>query len=228
MKSTKPTPVKHGKSRILLIDDHPILCEGLAQRINQEPDLSVCGIVGSAREALRSIPILKPDCAMVDISLKDGNGIELVKDVRAQFPELATLVLSMHDESLYAERVIRAGARGYIMKREAPETLIKAIRQVLRGNTYLSEEMTRSMLSRVGTGSKENKELGTASFTDRELEVYQMIGAGRATREIATSLNLSVKTIATHRENIKHKLNLQTSTELVRHAVHWAQTQGAA
>src|ERR1043166_1856569 len=121
MKPNRPAHVKMGKSRILLIDDHPILCEGLAQRINQEPDLNVCGIVGSAREAMRAIPTLKPDCAMVDISLKDGNGIDLVKNIRAQFPELAALVLSMHDESLYAESAIRAGARGYIMKRESPD-----------------------------------------------------------------------------------------------------------
>src|SRR5690242_9697186 len=132
MKTSKPSTFKNAKARILLVDDHPILSEGLAQRINQESDMTVCGMAASVKEALQSIPSLKPDCATVDISLKDGNGIDLVKDMRAQWPNIAALILSMHDESLYAERAIRAGARGYIMKQESPEKLIKAIRHVLR------------------------------------------------------------------------------------------------
>jgi DNA-binding NarL/FixJ family response regulator len=214
---------RKGKARILVIDDHPIFSEGLTDRINQEPDLTVCSSVTNCREAPDAVRNHRPDCVTVDVSLPDGNGIDLVRDLHAQFPSLPVLVLSMHDESLYAERAISAGAHGYIMKRETPAELIKALHQVLDGDTYLSEKMTGNVLSRLGRATREKKEMGVGTLTSRESEIYRMIGTGAGTSEIASALRLSVKTIATHRENIKRKLNVQSATELVRHAVHSAQ-----
>ncbi|HVM62772.1 MAG TPA: response regulator transcription factor [Verrucomicrobiae bacterium] len=210
------------KYRVLLVDDHPILCEGLSQRINSESDLEVCGQVRDARDALGAIEKLQPHVAIVDIALGEGNGVELLKDMKIRFPHLPALVLSMHDEALYAERVLRAGARGYVMKQEQPEVLLRAIRQVLGGELYLSDRVKNGIVNRLG-GSPRVEDASTmvGRLSDRELEVFQMIGDGFATHEIAERLHLSMKTVASHRENIKKKLRLTTGEQLARFAIHW-------
>jgi DNA-binding NarL/FixJ family response regulator len=207
---------------LLLVDDHPILSEGVAQRINGEPDLAVCAQAPNAPAALEAIETYQPDLAIIDISLTGTSGIELLKDIQVRFPKLPVLVLSMHDEKLYAERCLRAGARAYLMKQERPEVLIRAIRQVLRGQIYLSERITTSIVNRIG-GQVPKGEISSPvlDLSDRELEIFQWMGEGFGTREIAKRLHLSVKTVASHREHIKQKLNLQTGEELIRFAIHW-------
>ena len=218
----KQPGASEGKRRVLLVDDHPVLCEGLAQRINEEPDLEVCGQARDAHAALDAIEKLRPDIAIVDISLGEGSGVELVKDVKVRHPNLPTLVLSMHDESLYAERSLHAGAKGYVMKQEQTAVLLNAIRQVLLGQVYLSEKVKNSIVNRLGGNVPEGKITSVAhKLSDRELEVFQLIGDGYATHEIARRLHLSTKTVASHREHIKLKLNLRTGEELARFAIHW-------
>ena len=219
---TKPSSAKAialKTSKILVVDDHPILREGLAQLIDQQKDLSVCGQFAEADHAFDAIGALKPNLALVDISLKGGSGIELLKNIKANYPKLLVLVLSMHDESLYAERVLRAGASGYIMKQEAAEKILEAIRKVLAGEVYLSEKMrTKVMHHLVGGRAQANGSL-MERLSNRELEVFGLIGQGRGTREIAEQLHLSVKTIESHRAHIKEKLNLKNATELVHRAI---------
>jgi len=210
------------KHKIMIVDDHPIMREGIARRISSESDMMVCFEAESAQEALQLIEKQDLDLVLLDISLEASSGLDVLKDLRTRFPELHTLILSMHEESLYAERALRAGARGYIMKGASPETLIQAIRQVLAGEIYLSESMTKTALARIGNGK--HSPYTIEDLSDRELEVFQLIGRGFGTREIATALHLSVKTIASHRENMKLKLNLKSSSALVQHAIHWAQT----
>jgi len=205
--------------RIMLVDDHPVMRQGLVQLINQEPDLSICGQYEDAATAFAAIPTLNPDLAIIDLSLKGSSGLELVKSSRASFPKLRLLVLSMHDETLYAERVLRAGAAGYIMKEEATENVLAAIRQVLGGGVYLSEKMSAKLMHQwVGTSPRSG---GSAleRLSDRELEVFGLIGQGKATREIAQHLRLSIKTVESHRAHIKEKLNLKDANELVHTAV---------
>jgi len=210
------------KQRVLLVDDHPVVCEGLAQRINGEPDLKVCGQARDAHAALEAIEKLRPHIAVVDIGLGEGNGIELIKDVKVRFPQLPTLVLSMHDEALYAERSLHAGAKGYVMKQQETDILLQAIRQVLRGKVYLSEKVRDAIVNRMGGNVTEDKVTSLAQrLSNRELEVFQLIGDGYATHEIARRLHLSNKTVASHREHIKLKLNLRTGEELARFAIHW-------
>lgn len=219
MKSGLRKPVDSGKRRIFVVDDHPIVRQGLAQLINSEPDLVVCGQGEDAYGSLRAIKEAKPDLALVDVSLKDSDGIELLKELRAAAPELPVLILSMHDESLYAERALRAGARGYIMKQEAPQTLLSAVRKVLSGEVYVSDRMGATLLQRIVGGKKPGGDLPMDRLTDRELEVFGMIGAGQSMKEIADKLCLSVKTVEAHREHIKEKLNLKNSAELLRFAI---------
>jgi len=207
--------------RIMIVEDHPIFRLGLAELINQEPDLFVCGEAEDVSGALNRIPDLAPDLVVVDISLKGRNGIELIKEAVRLHKGLQLLVLSMHDESLYAERALVAGARGYIMKQEASDSIVKAIRTVLSGKLYASEDILSGLLNRLVTRPDLQDRPAIESLTDRELEVMGLIGQGRATREIADTLNLSVKTIGTYRERIKEKLNLKHGAELVRFAVHW-------
>jgi DNA-binding NarL/FixJ family response regulator len=210
------------RQRVLLVDDHPIICEGLAQKINGEADLMVCGQVSDARSALEAIEKLQPHVAVVDLALGGDNGIELIKDIKVRHPHLPALVLSMHDEALYAERSLHAGAKGYVMKQEDTAILLQAIRQVLRGQVYLSERVKDAIVNRLGGNQPEGKTISLAQrLSDRELEVFQLIGDGYATHEIAEHLHLSIKTVATHRENIKRKLNLKSSEELGRSAIHW-------
>lgn len=226
---TKPQPgLRKGKIRVLLVDDHPVLRRGLAQLINQESDMMVCGEAEEATKAFEAVGTLNPDVAVVDISLKRGNGIELVKNVKARFPTLAMLVLSMHDETLYAERALRAGALGYIMKEEATEQVLVAIRRVVNGEIFLSERMKSRMLQQLASGRGKVVVSPIEQLTDRELEVFRLIGEGRSTRQIAAELHLSVRTVEAYREYIKDKLNLKNSTELVQHAFHWVHHEAAA
>jgi DNA-binding NarL/FixJ family response regulator len=223
MKKTKADQIpSDDRQRVLLVDDHPIVCEGLAQKINGESDLMVCGQARDVHAALDAIEKLKPDIAVVDIALGSGSGVELVKDMKVRYPKLPALMLSMHDEALYAERSLHAGAKGYVMKQEDPEVLLRAIRQVLRGQVYLSDKVKDGIVNRLG-GAVPEGEIKTLieRLSDRELQVFQLIGDGYATHEIAERLHLSMKTVASHREHIKQKLNLKKGEELVRFAIHW-------
>jgi DNA-binding NarL/FixJ family response regulator len=214
-----PTPAG-GKHKIFVVDDHPIVRQGLVQMIGSESDMTVVGEGEDAYGSLRAIRAAKPDLVLLDISLKDSDGIELLKELKAQEPELPVLMLSMHDESVYAERALRAGARGYIMKQEAPPMLLGAIRQVLSGEIYVSQKMSATLLQRmVGGSSKKQSALPMDRLTDREMEIFRMIGGGKPVREIAENLFLSVKTIEAHREHIKEKLGFKTSAELLRYAI---------
>ena len=213
------------KKRVLVLDDHPMMREGMAQLINNQSDLTVCGEAGTGREALDMAAKLKPDLMLVDISLPDKNGLEVIKDTQALNPGLPVLVISMHDESLYAERVLRAGGRGYIMKQEGGKRLMEAIRKVLDGGIYLSEKMSAKMLESFTTRASEGPRRSIENLTDREFEVLQLLGQGKGTREIASNLSLSTKTVEAHRANIKRKLDLKSGSELVRYAVRWVETQ---
>ena len=214
---------KESRKKVLLVEDHPIMRSGIAQLIAQESDLMVCGEAENAHGALRVIEETEPDIAVVDISLKDSNGIELIKDIKIRWPNLAVLVLSMHEESFYAERALRAGAMGYVAKAEVSAKVITGIRQVLSGSVYVSEKISSEMLRKLVGGTKELEVAPIDRLSDREFEVFELIGQGLQTREIASKLNLSVKTIDAHREHIKHKLKLESATELLKYAVQWLQ-----
>ena len=216
-KKSEPS-LKKTKFRVLLVDDHPILRQGLARLINEQKDLMVCGEFEEAAKALDSIDTTKPDAAIVDISLKGASGIELLKNIKVRFPQLLVLVLSMHDESLYAERALRAGASGYIMKQEATEQVLVALRRVLGGEIYLSEPMSSKLMHQLVGGRPTAGSL-LERLSDRELEIFGLIGQGRGTRQIAEQLHLSVKTVESHRAHIKEKLNLKNATELVHRAI---------
>lgn len=207
--------------RILIVDDHPIVRQGYGQLIGNHSDLEVCASVSSGREALEQAKATDPDLAIVDITLKDSHGIELVKELHAQYPELKILVVSAHDESLYAERGLNAGALGYVNKQEATDRLINAIRRVLAGEVYVSEEITRKLLKSRARAGKQGASSAISTLTDRELEVYEMIGHGQTTKKIASRLHLSPKTIERYKENIKKKLDISNSTELVQQATRW-------
>lgn len=224
--TAKRNPAAKGKQQLLIVDDHPMMREGLAQLINNEPDLAVCGKAGSSSEALDLVEKFKPALVIVDISLPDKSGLELIKDLHALHAGLPVLVISMHDESLHAERALRAGARGYIMKQEGGEKLMEAIRQVLTGHIYVSSKMSERILEIFSGIRTKSSRSPIESLTDREFEVFSLIGQGLGTREIARRLNLSIKTVEVHRANIKQKLNLKGATELVRHAVRWVETSG--
>jgi len=212
------------KKKILIVEDHPIFRWGLSELINQEPDLVVCGEATNASGAWKAIEQLNPDLIIADITLEDSDGIDLTKEVARRNRELPVLILSMHDQFLYAERALHAGARGYIMKQEAMENVVTAIRQVLAGKVYLDEHVKDQILFNLAERPAGNSRSPLDRLTDRELEVFRMIGKGFSTREIASKLHLSIKTIGTYRERIKEKLNLKHANELVRHAVHWEKT----
>lgn len=202
--------------------------EGLAQLINNESDLMACCQADTAGQALQLVSEQKPELALLDISLPDKNGLELIKDIHVLCPDILILVVSMHDETLYAERVLRAGARGYIMKQEGGKKLMQAIRHVLSGQIYVSEKMSAKILEIFsGRGAKSGGS-PVERLSDREFEVFQLIGEGRGTREIAGHLHLSIKTVEVHRANIKEKLNLKTAADLVHYAIRWAEAQGVA
>ena len=203
------------------MDDHPVVRQGLKLLINQEPDIMVCGEAENPQKAFAAIQEQHPDIAIIDLSLAHSSGIDLIKNIKLRYPNLPILVLSMHDESLYAERALRAGARGYIMKQEAPEKVITAIRQVLQGSIYVSEKMGVKMLHSYIDRPKTPITSSVELLSDRELEVFQLLGKGLGTRQIAEKLNISIKTVEAYRANIKEKLNLKSSSELVQHAIHW-------
>jgi DNA-binding NarL/FixJ family response regulator len=209
------------KRTVLIVDDHPIVRQGLAQLINQEKDLEVCGQAEDAYEALEAIRRLNPDLVITDISLKDTNGIDLIKDLKVRYPNLPVLTLSMFDEAVYGERALRAGARGYIMKQEATEKVVTAIRRVLAGEIYVSNGMAAQMVSKIVGGGSRRTGASIESLSDRELEVFRLIGEGYGTREMADRLHLSVKTIETYRAHIKDKLALEDANELLRVAIQW-------
>jgi DNA-binding NarL/FixJ family response regulator len=213
------------KTKILIVDDHPIVRQGLAELINHEKDLAVCGQAEDAQQALKNIKESGPDMVIVDISLKETSGMELIKDIKAQYPNLPVLALSMHDESLFAERTLRAGAKGYIMKAEATENVITAIHKVLEGQLYLSSRMQDKIVRKLVGDKPEPGASPIDSLSDRELEVFLLIGKGYGTRQIAEKLYLSVKTIETYRAHIKEKLNLASSTELLQYAIQWVKSQ---
>jgi DNA-binding NarL/FixJ family response regulator len=218
---TSPSPTdQQTKARVLLVDDHPIVRHGLSQLINATADLVVCGEASTGHEALTMVETVAPDLVVVDISLEDRNGVELIADIVTLKPQLPCLVLSMYDEAIYALRVLRAGGRGYIMKQEMPSKVLVAIRQVLGGNLYLSEKMSTRLLTQVVKASPSLLPV-EGDLSPRELEVLTMIGRGQSTRVIAEKLYLSVKTVAAHRERIKEKLKLQNSAEVVRYAVQF-------
>lgn len=214
------------EKHIVIIDDHPIVRKGFAQLINREKDLKVVGEAEDHVSALSVIEETEPDLALVDLTLKDCDGLELIKNINVQFSSVKSLVISLHDERVYAERALRAGAKGYIMKSEATENVMTAIRQVLMGNIYLSRDMQARMIEQF-TGSKgQNGDTSLVdSLSDREFEVFRMIGDGLPTRSIAERLNLSIKTIETYKSHLKTKLNCESATELIQRAVEWNLTQ---
>jgi DNA-binding NarL/FixJ family response regulator len=210
-------------SRVLIVDDHPAVREGLAMRIGAQPDLEVCGEAADVGEALRAVTEARPDVAVIDIALKNGNGLDLIKRLKARGASVRMLVWSMYNESLFAERALRAGALGYINKEHATDQIITAIRCVLSGKVYLSEPLTGQLLSRLLHGSPEQaRRSPVAALSDRELEVFQLIGQGLDTQQIAEKMRVSPKTIETYRARIKEKLNLKSSVALLRHALQWA------
>ena len=213
--------------KILLVDDHPLMRKGLAMTLEIEPDLNVYSQVPSAEEAIDTVNREVPDIAIVDISLPGMSGIELIKHLLALHPDLPILIVSRHDETLYAERAIRAGARGYIMKLEAGDVIVKAVRRVLKGGIYVSDEINERLLMGMMSGRGSIAESPLEILSDRELEVFELTGRGLGTREIAERLHLSVKTVESYRARIKTKLNLGTATELVQHAVQWVGSEKA-
>ena len=222
--TARPPDASRRKIRVLVVDDHPIVRQGLSQLINQEPDLMVCGQAEDARTALYAIDPSQPDILIVDVSLDGPDGIELLKTIRAKDARLPVLILSMHDESLYAERALRAGANGYIMKQEATERVLVAIRQILGGEVYVSERMAKKMVQQFIGGSGVSQRSFIDQLTDRELEVFRLIGQGHGTRQIAEELHLSVKTVESYYAHIKEKLFLKNGRELVQHAVQWIES----
>jgi DNA-binding NarL/FixJ family response regulator len=214
------------KSRILIVDDHPLFREGLQQMIDRTPELAVCGEAENSAEALAAITELQPDLVLVDISLGAGSGIDLIKTIKSRHADLPLLVISMHEESLYAERALRAGAMGYVMKHERGKTVMQAIARVLAGDIAVSDKMTTSILSKLTLGKEEKPLSPVETLSDRELEVFGMLGQVKATRQIAEELNLTVATINTFRARIKEKLQLKTSTELAMYAIQWYRETG--
>jgi DNA-binding NarL/FixJ family response regulator len=209
------------------VDDHPIVRERLAELINQEPDLTVCGEADDSRGALKAVESLRPDMAIVDISLKDTYGIELIKQLKDLYPKFPMLVLSMHDESLYGERALRAGARGYLTKQEASKRVITAIRRILAGDIFVSDKMAATILQKMAGGAPGGGS-PTDVLTDRELEVFQLLGQGLGVKEIAQNLFISVKTVEAHREHIKQKMKFKDSNELLRFAFRFTLNEGTS
>ena len=209
---------------ILLVDDHPLVRERLKELIEREPDLVVCGEAADHQEALQSVKASPPDLVILDLTLRDSHGLDLLKDLHVQYPDIAVLVLSMHDESLYAERAIRAGARGYITKQEATRNVMKAIRTVLSGNIYLSDARVAELTAKMAGRPRAQVGLGIDSLTDRELRVFELLGQGLSTRAISAQLRLDMRTVETYRARIKQKLKLENAAALLQHAIRWAES----
>jgi DNA-binding NarL/FixJ family response regulator len=223
MSSRTKTPA--GKTKILIVDDHPMMREGLAQLIGQQPDMEVCGQAGDAHDGLKQVKLLKPNLVLVDLTLPGRDGLELIKDIQALEAGVMALVLSMHDESFYAERVLRAGGRGYVMKQEGGKRIMEAIRQVSAGHIFVSEKMSAKILEIFSGRRPEAAASPVETLTDREFQVFQCIGRGRETKEMARELHVSPKTIEVHRANIKTKLKIKSMGELIRYAVRWVDSE---
>jgi DNA-binding NarL/FixJ family response regulator len=207
------------KKTVFIVDDHPLLRQGLALLVNRERDLAVCGEAEEAQSAMREITLKKPDILIADISLNGPDGLDLLKNLRMLYPNLPVLILSMHDESIYAERALRARANGYIMKQEATEKVLVAVRRILSGDIYLSDRMANKLLHQYISGASADMNSRLSALSDRELEVFRLIGEGRSTRQIAEKLHLSIKTVETYQAHIKDKLSLHSGRELVQHAI---------
>jgi len=222
---TKQAETKDNRKRILLVDDHAVVRFGIAQLINRQSDLVVIGEEEDARKALDAIIRLKADLIIADLSLKDSSGLELIRNIKAQFPSLPILVVSVHDETVYAEIAFRAGALGYLMKQEALEKIVTAIRRVLSGSVYVSDALGAKMLQQQVRGNTDVQQPAIKSLSDREVEVFHLIGQWKKTKEIASELHLSVKTVEYYREQIKRKLNLKDASELTQYATAWVQRE---
>jgi len=215
------------QKKVLLVDDHPLVREGIRMALAGERDLTVCGEAADAPDALRAIETTGPDVAVVDLALKDSSGLELIKDIRLRWPKLPVLVLSMRDEGVYAERVLRAGALGYVTKEDGSRKVVEGIRKVLAGHIYVNDRIASKVMGRIVAGGQGD---GSAvdSLSDRELAVFELIGQGIPTREIARKMHISPKTVDSYREHIKAKLHLDSATELLKHAVQWVQDEASA
>lgn len=221
----QPTDAPASKKKVLIVDDHPITRQGMRMLIDQQPDFTVCGEADNAAYAMELATRLKPDLAIVDITLRTANGIELTKNLKAHSPDLLILIVSMHDEELFAERALRAGAKGYLMKHEASDQVTSALRRIVSGDIYVSERVQARMLSRMVNNRTGEVVSPVESLSDREMEVFQLLGNGYSTRQIAERLNLSVKTIDSYREHLKLKLNLESGADLIRYAIQWVKSQ---
>jgi len=224
--SARNSSTHEERKRILIVDDHPVFREGLVGLVEREADLTVCGEANDARQALSASERLKADLIVVALGLPGKSGLELIKDIRAVRPQTSVLVISMHDETLYAERVLRAGGRGYIMKQEGPEKILDAIRQVLDGQVYVSPKISSRILDAL-SGRRAGANSPIARLTDREFEILRLIGQGKDSRSVAKQLGLSIKTVDAHRAHIKAKLDLKSGTELIVYAARWLETQSA-
>lgn len=209
------------KSRVFVVDDHPIVRQGLAMLVNRQPDLIVCGEAEDAQTAMQALITAKPDILVLDISLNGPDGLDLLKNIRTRYPDLPVLILSMHDELMYAERALRAGAQGYIMKQEATDMVLVALRRILGHEIYVSERIANRMLQHYIGNPAAARSSSIADLTDRELEVFRLIGEGHSTRRIAEELHISVKTVESYQAHIKEKLSLRSARELVQHAIQW-------
>jgi DNA-binding NarL/FixJ family response regulator len=223
-KSAKTSGAK-ARSRVFILDDHPMTRYGLAQLINDQPDLVVSGEADNASDALTAVDSTRPDLVLADITMPGKSGLDFIKDLHLQRPAIKVLVMSMHDESIYAERVLRSGARGYIMKNQGGVQLLYAIREVLAGRVYVSESISAAILESLTKTPSDEGKFRASSLTDREFEVFQLLGEGLSSRQIAEKLNLSIKTIGTHRAHIKEKLGARSGADLTRQAVRWAAAQ---
>jgi DNA-binding NarL/FixJ family response regulator len=225
MPKPKPQVAQTAKKRVLIVDDHPIFRAGLTGLVNLETDITVCGEAQDATQAMQAVENMQPDLVLLDMSLPGKSGLELLKDIRALAPQTPVLIISMHDETMYAERVIRAGGRGYIMKQEGPEKIVQAIRKVMSGGISVSDSISSLILDAL-SGAKKGAVSSVSTLTDREFEVYRLLGQGKEPHEIARMLHLSIKTVDTHRTHIRQKLGLRNATELIHHATRWTAEQG--
>ena len=223
-----PRTGRPGSSKIVIVEDHPVFRDGLEQLINQEPDLIVCGKTDNVAQALKLVALHKPNLVLVDITLAGKSGLELIKDLQALHPQIPVLVISMHEETLYAERILRAGGRGYIMKQESPEAMLRAIRQVLDGQMYISAKMSPRILATLAGKPSQTTHSPIGRLSDREFEVLDLLGQGKDSHAIARQLHLSFKTVDAHRARIKEKLSLKNGTELICYAARWVETQQSA
>jgi DNA-binding NarL/FixJ family response regulator len=219
--NSKPSATVARKNRIFLVDDHPLVREGLANLISGQNDLMVCGEAEDSAQAISGIAKARPDVALIDISLKNESGLELIKNLDSQFPLVALIVLSMHDEALYAERALRAGARGYVMKRETTKNVLASIRRVLEGGVYVSERVVNAMARSIGSSPKRTASSPVECLSDRELEIFRLLGQGRTTSQIANDLHLSVKTVQAYCARAKEKFGVNSLGELLRAAIRW-------